>query len=142
MGQIDCRECEHHAFTRTGGSRCVKRGFDIYNVEYGSCLDFKQKENKPMDVIGRIGTPAALEQLAEECAELGHAALKLARKLRGENPTPKTYDDCMKDFNEEVADVMVCLESLVNSGFISNESIESVIVLKERRWEDRLDGKE
>lgn len=99
-------------------------------------------ESSSMDIIGRIGTPAALEQLAEECCELGQAALKMARKLRGENPTPKTYDDCMKDFNEEVADVMVCLESLVDSGFISNESIESVMVLKGRRWQDRLDGKE
>ena len=30
---------------------------------------------------------AMLEQLAEEAAELSQAALKLARVLRGENPT-------------------------------------------------------
>lgn len=95
-----------------------------------------------MNIIERIGTPAALEQLAEECCELGHAALKLARKLRGENPTPKTYDECMKAFNEENADVLVCLDLLIKSGLIHNESIDSEMVLKERRWQDRLDGKE
>lgn len=35
-----------------------------------------------------IGVPAMLEQLAEECAECGKAALKLSRILRKENPTP------------------------------------------------------
>ena len=140
MGQIDCRECEYHSFNHTGGYRCEKRGFkDIYNVTYGKCLYFKQKEDKPLNIIERIGTPAALEQLAEECCELGQAALKLARKLRGENPTPKTYDECMKAFNEENADVLVCLDLLIKSGLIHNESIDSEMVLKERRWQDRLD---
>mgnify|MGYP000797565855 CR=1 FL=1 len=37
----------------------------------------------PDDVLDTIGTAAALEQLAEESAELAQAALKMARKLRG-----------------------------------------------------------
>ena len=41
-------------------------------------------------MIEKIGEPAMLEQLAEEAAELSHAALKLARIIRGENPTPVT----------------------------------------------------
>lgn len=41
------------------------------------------------DVLDMIGTAALLEQLAEESAELAQAALKMARKLRNENPTPK-----------------------------------------------------
>lgn len=43
----------------------------------------------PDDVLEMIGTAALLEQLAEESAELAQAALKMARKLRNENPTPK-----------------------------------------------------
>ena len=39
-------------------------------------------------MIEKIGTPAMLEQMAEEAAELAQAALKLARVLRAENPTP------------------------------------------------------
>lgn len=43
----------------------------------------------PDDVLEMIGTAALLEQLAEESAELAQAALKMARKLRNENPTPE-----------------------------------------------------
>ena len=41
----------------------------------------------------RIGAAAALDQLAEESAELTHAALKLARIWRGVNPTPVSVAD-------------------------------------------------
>ena len=41
-------------------------------------------------MIEKIGKAAMLEQLAEEAAELSQAALKLARVLRGENPTTVT----------------------------------------------------
>lgn len=51
----------------------------------------------PDDVLEMIGTAALLEQLAEESAELAQAALKMARKLRNENPTPKTHADCVSN---------------------------------------------
>ena len=47
------------------------------------------------DIMVQIGLPALLEQLAEECGELTQAALKLARLRRGENPTPKTEQECI-----------------------------------------------
>lgn len=61
------------------------------------------------EVIRTLGEPALLEQLAEECAELAQAALKLARKERGENPTPKTLGECFKDLIAEMADVQLCI---------------------------------
>lgn len=39
-------------------------------------------------IAEKLPVPALLEQLAEEAAELAQAALKYARILRGENPTP------------------------------------------------------
>ena len=45
-------------------------------------------------IVDRIGLPALLEQTAEECTELAHACLKEARRLRGENPTPCTAEEC------------------------------------------------
>lgn len=39
-------------------------------------------------MIERIGEPAMLEQLAEECAEMCKAALKLARVMRGRESYP------------------------------------------------------
>lgn len=55
----------------------------------------------PDDVLEMIGTAALLEQLAEESAELAQAALKMARKLRNENPTPKTHADCVSNLQEK-----------------------------------------
>ena len=46
------------------------------------------------NIVDRIGLPATLEQTAEECAELAHACLKEARRMQGENPTPKTTHEC------------------------------------------------
>lgn len=43
-----------------------------------------------MNLVNEIGVPAMLEQCAEECTELAQACLKLARKIRNENPTPAT----------------------------------------------------
>lgn len=56
-------------------------------------------------ISSTIGTPAVLEQLAEESAELAQAALKFARKLRDENPTPKSEEECLQDLLKELADV-------------------------------------
>lgn len=59
-------------------------------------------------IVERIGEPAMLEQLAEECTELAKAALKKARILRGENPTDATLEKENKAINEEFADVYHC----------------------------------
>lgn len=56
-------------------------------------------------MVDLVGEPATLEQLAEECAELGKAALKLARILRNENPTPVTRKGAEADLLEEWTDV-------------------------------------
>lgn len=54
-----------------------------------------------------------LAQLAEEASELAQAALKLRRALDGTNPTPKSVEECRKAFEEEYADVMVCMAALI-----------------------------
>ena len=66
----------------------------------------------PDDVLEMIGTAALLEQLAEESAELAQAALKMARKIRNENPTPKSRADCIANLQEEIADVELCISIL------------------------------
>ena len=49
-------------------------------------------------------------QLAEECMELGHAALKLIRAQRGETPVP--LDEAKTAIIDEAADVRVMLNVL------------------------------
>lgn len=90
------------------------------------------------EILKAIGEPAALEQLAEECSELGKAALKLARKMRGENPTPKSIPVCLQDLAEEVADVLVCLNVLSCAEWWDAGAIEDIQNGKELRWHVRL----
>ena len=60
-----------------------------------------------------IGIPAMLEQYGEELAELIQASYKLIRKKKGENLTPKTMEECMNNFIEEMSDIFVCSMELL-----------------------------
>lgn len=82
-------------------------------------------------MIEKIGAAAMLEQLAEEATELAHAALKLARIERGENPTPVLKDVAVSHLIEEYTDVVQCAEEL---SLVPNwEQIK----LKKMRFEER-----
>ena len=63
-------------------------------------------------MIEKIGSPAMLEQLAEEASELAQAARKLARVERGENPTPVTENEANDHLVEEFTDVTTCAREL------------------------------
>ena len=53
-----------------------------------------------MKIIEEIGEAAMLEQLAEECTELAKAALKMARIIRKENPTPVTEKEAIANIKK------------------------------------------
>ena len=73
-------------------------------------LDEKIKQHIPQDEL--------LAQLAEECAELSQAALKLRRALTGINPTPVTADEARWNLVEEVADVKTAISEAVTNAMI------------------------
>lgn len=136
-----CYECEYWSFDN------FDCRLDASWAHGGSCQEYEPKkkatspeppEDKPMDIIKEIGLPAALEQLAEECCELGQAALKLARKLRGENPTPKSEVECRNALREEMADVLVCMEALSLAGATTKEAVDEIADEKRKRWIGRL----
>ena len=85
-------------------------------------------------IVEYIGEAALLEQTAEEASELSQACLKMARKIRGENPTPKDTNDILENLNEEIADVILCCNELVDARIASdilenlNEEIADVIL--------------
>jgi NTP pyrophosphatase (non-canonical NTP hydrolase) len=87
-------------------------------------------------MIEKIGKPAMLEQLAEECAELTKAVLKLARFERGENPTPKTYKECVSELIEEYSDVIQCARELELQP--DELQIEAKAERFKERWEEHL----
>lgn len=84
------------------------------------------------EIRERVPVAALYEQLAEECVELAHAALKMARYLRSENPTPLTEEQIRDGLAEEASDVHLVAKILDIKGepFIVN--------LKLIRWHDRL----
>lgn len=92
-----------------------------------------------MDVISQIGVAAALEQCGEESAELAQACLKMARKLRGENPTPKTIEELSNSLVDEMADVLVCIDILLDNNVVSNQDVIHRMLDKHIRWATRLE---
>ncbi len=87
-------------------------------------------------VIEAIGLPAVLEQCAEELAELTQATLKMARKLRGENPTPVTHAQAAAHLHEELGDVRLCLK--VMDVAMGGDNTTAVEAEKLRRWLERI----
>ena len=77
-----------------------------------------------------------LAGLAEECCELGQAALKLRRVHDGGNPTPKTQEQAIEALEEEIADVELYLEQI---GY-SRRRVEHIKAVKKARWEARLNA--
>lgn len=79
-----------------------------------------------------------LAGLAEECAELAQAALKLRRVFDGTNPTPVKEEDAIEKFYEEIADVkLYCSQLDIPASYISQ-----IMQKKQKRWEERLYLKE
>lgn len=93
-------------------------------------------------IVDYIGKAALLEQTAEEASELSQACLKMARKIRGENPTPKDTNDILENLNEEIADVNLCCNELVDARIASYDDIGGMAMKKYKRWCERVKNEE
>lgn len=93
-------------------------------------------------IVDYIGKAALLEQTAEEASELSQACLKMARKIRGENPTPKDTNDILENLNEEIADVNLCCNELVDARIASYDDIGGMVMKKYKRWCERVKNEE
>lgn len=89
-----------------------------------------------MDIVKEIGLSAVLGQLAEECAELAQAALKLQRIEEGKNQTPITREDAAATLLEEGSHVELCMQILRSSGAKTWDA--GIAATKQRRWEHRI----
>lgn len=90
------------------------------------------------DIMKKLGLPAVLEQLGEEGGEVVQASLKYARLLRGDNPTPKTEEQCIDDLTEEIADVLLCINILYYNEVIDEDHIIDIMNSKLARWKRRI----
>ena len=80
----------------------------------------------------KVSMPALYAMLAEEAAELAHAACKAFRYTEGSNPTPLTSDDIYDMLIEELSDVALIASVL---GIYPEYDI---MYAKQQRWEERL----
>ena len=94
------------------------------------------------DYISRRMTETELlAGLAEECAELGKAALKMRRVLDRSNPTPVTFSEARQAIVEEIADVEFLLEMLGYKSDGVKAEIKTIREEKTPRWAKRLGWK-
>ena len=93
-----------------------------------------ERDKKIMEYMGE---PEMLSQLAEECCELGQAALKLRRVLDKKNPTPVTEEEARANLVEEAADVYNALGFLL--GVEDHINAYNIIQRKKDRWLGRLE---
>lgn len=90
---------------------------------------------------------ALLRQIAEEAAELGHAALKLLRAMKQDSPTPVDKHTAVMHLLEEVADVQLAVD-VWNVNRYGDQSrvacsiVDDIVDDKRRRWLRRLEEKE
>ena len=101
-----------------------------------------EKENTRL--VSLIGVPALLDQMTEECLELGHACSKYSRYLRNENQAHgKSEEEMVANIHEEMADVMVIMRELRKvTNMIDNEKVNKIIDEKRRRMAKRFGLKE
>lgn len=85
-----------------------------------------------------VGCEELLGQLSEECCELGQAAQKLRRALKG--TTPVTTGQAMAKMNEEAGDVLLLLDCLEDEGLVDLDAARESARQKLQRWYGRTFG--
>ena len=96
---------------------------------------------KGIFLVGRIGIAATYELLAEEAVELAHAAQKLARAVRRENPVfGHTREELVMNLHEELADVEICIRELREAETLDTDLVKDFVRKKTERMHERFGG--
>lgn len=101
-------------------------------------LNDDQREQQ-LQIILALGQEEILSQCAEECCELGQAAEKMRRVLRG--TTPVSMEEAAAKLAEESGDVLLLLDYLVRAGLLDLEAAIASARRKNTRWYGRVIGK-
>lgn len=91
------------------------------------------------DISDILSLAALMGQLAEECTELGKAALKLQRIEMAENPTPVTKEEAIDSIIEELGDIYICANVIAyRYGWLNMAKPLSKDPEKYERWLSRI----
>lgn len=110
-----------------------------YCAEHKGCVNcaFANRSNSTCEInIAKFPSLWKFTPLWSD-ADVAQAALKMARKLRNENPTPKTHADCVSNLQEEIADVELCI-SILPAALYDPAEVGKTMTAKHRRWNERL----
>lgn len=91
-------------------------------------------------VIDCLPTAERLAQLAEECVEAAHAAMKLRRCYDRTNPSRTPKEVAIKNLQEEIADILLTMKTL---GLDTEEHwkiYEEISADKTVRWAKTLEA--
>lgn len=95
-------------------------------------------------IADMIPERVAYTQLAEECTELAHAALKLGRfadEKQAYTMGEADKNKWLRNLYEEIADVLVCVDAVkMFLPFGAESMIEDIRQYKKVRWRERLKG--
>lgn len=86
------------------------------------------------EIRERVDLETLLTGLAEEASELTHAALKYRRAMFQKNPTPVGEDEAYEHLCEEIADVLLYVDTMD----LNLHHISEIEEQKEARWLERL----
>lgn len=102
----------------------------------------KRFSNQIEYVMDKLEPIDRLAMLAEEASELAHAALKLARIMKGNNPTPVKFEDAYYNLVEEITDVELSIKlvGVSNDEKLERQKLERCVArLKEKSNENLSD---
>ena len=91
-------------------------------------------------VRGQLTVKAELLQLSEEAAELAAITAKMVRIVNEVNKSPMSIDDALEKVEEEISDVLNCLDVL--QPFFDWCKISCVQFSKMARWSKKLNGEQ
>ena len=106
---------------------------DLFNELFESI-----KVNDLKTIVKSVSFKDRTLQLAEECNELSQAILKYHRFLKGTNPTNKSLEEVYNDLAEEIADVCLCLDTVLLGDEKLNDNVDKWYDSKLDRWVGRL----
>ena len=97
----------------------------------------------PEDPISKVDLRAKLEQLTEECCELGKACMKLVRAEGNGNPCSDSRDEALDKLVEEWSDVIVAGQYLMRMlqpecRYDISSRVEEIAEGKIKRWQERV----
>lgn len=90
---------------------------------------------KQKALLNKLGEEELIGLLTEECCEAGQASQKVRRAMHG--TTPVSIEDAKNQLNEEITDILVCVEMLIDTGLLKPDKIHKIAMSKVDRWFSR-----